>query len=184
MLIHLDAERDKRRNLTVEAPCHAAGRMTDEEYEAQVERVVGMVRNTLPTIRLGEFTPRLQLVPGPIDDDGAVMYITSDWRYKFLTLTASVEKCAEESDGELLYDICHEGAHVFLSRMRKEDPSEAERSIEELTATDIGQGYVGMYEEGCEVGDARGYARGRAESEAEIAELRAENERLRKKKAA
>jgi hypothetical protein len=139
-------------------------RLTDAAYEEQCERIRSLVVGLLPTMGLGNYEARLTLVPGQLDDPDNIMSITSDWRYEFLTIHASVERCAEESDEELTYDVLHEGAHAHLALVRPNDVTDDHRDREELAATRLGRMALAF--------GKRCADQVRAELEAELVELR------------
>lgn len=115
-------------------------RLTDAAYEEQCERIRSLVTELLPTMGLGNYDARLNLVPGTLDGGhDNIMSISSDWRYEFLTIHASVDRCAEETDEELAYDVLHEGAHAHLALVRPPDVTDDHRDREELAATRLGR---------------------------------------------
>lgn len=175
-IINLVAERARRR-VEAEVPtgCHQDNRLTDEQYEAQVERVRALVDELVPLMGLSEYTIRLLPVSGPVNGD-AVLSIGADWRYQFATITASIDLCAEETDEELMYDVLHEGAHAHLDLVRPVEVNDDHRNREELAATKLGRTGLNLYVAGCD--------KGRAESAEEIANLQAEIEDLQARLAA
>jgi hypothetical protein len=182
VIVDLSAERDKRRTET-ETSCRGPARMTDAEFAAQSERVEKMIRALIPVMGLANYTVTLNLVPGLIDDESTVMTVSSDYRYEWATITASVEMCATESDSDLAYCTLHEGAHVHLSLVRPETPSDDHRNWEEMAATRLGR-MAQAYGQLCADQVREDLELAIAERDAEIAALKKRLARATKRKAA
>lgn len=78
---------------------------------------------------------------GPEIGEGraVAMEINSSWEYRDIALMVYCASIADFSDERLETTIRHEFMHAMVSPMRREEPNEYERKLEEQVCTDLAQ---------------------------------------------